>query len=62
MQTVKSLTPESLTPESLTAVEILEGIDKVHRDHALGMLRNFASLEFAFRCKTASTFFAQVLQ
>ncbi len=30
MQTVKSL-----TPESLTAVEILEGIDKVHRDKAL---------------------------
>jgi hypothetical protein len=36
MQTVKSL-----TPESLTAVEILEGIDKVHRDQALEMLRNF---------------------
>jgi hypothetical protein len=29
MQTVKSL-----TPESLTAIEILEGIDKVHRDRA----------------------------
>ncbi len=38
MQTVKSL-----TPESLTAVEILEGIDKVHRDQALEMLRNFAN-------------------
>ena len=38
MQTVKLL-----TPESLTAVEILEGIDKVHREHALGMLRNFAN-------------------
>ena len=36
MQTIKSL-----TPESLTAVEILEGIDKVHRDQALEMLRNF---------------------
>jgi NAD(P)H-flavin reductase len=38
MQTVKSL-----TPESLTAVEILEGIDKVHRDQALEMLRNFVN-------------------
>ena len=36
MQTLKSL-----TPESLTAVEILEGIDKVHRNQALEMLRNF---------------------
>ena len=38
MQTIKSL-----TPESLTAVEILEGIDKVHRDQALAILRNFAN-------------------
>ncbi len=38
MQTVKSL-----TPESLTAIEILESIDKVHRDQALGMLRKFAN-------------------
>jgi hypothetical protein len=38
MQTVKSL-----TPESLTAVEILEGIDKVHRNQALEMLRNFVN-------------------
>ena len=35
-------TEKYLTPESLTAVEILEGIDKVHRDQALEMLRNFA--------------------
>ena len=38
MQAVKSL-----TPESLTAIEILEGIDKVHRNQALEMLRNFAN-------------------
>ena len=38
MQTIKSL-----TPESLTAVEILESIDKVHRDQALEMLRNFVN-------------------
>ena len=38
MQTVKSL-----TPESLTAVEILESIDKVHRNQALEMLRNFVN-------------------
>jgi hypothetical protein len=38
MQTVKAL-----TPESLTAVEILEGIDKVYRNQAVEMLRNFAN-------------------
>ena len=32
-----------LIPESFTAVNILEGIDKVHRDQALEMLRNFAN-------------------
>jgi len=31
------------TTESLTAVEILEGIDKSHRDQALNMLRKFAN-------------------
>ncbi len=38
MQTLRSL-----TPESLTAVEILESIDKVHRNQALEMLRNFVN-------------------
>jgi len=32
---------KSLTPETLTAIEILESIDKVHRDQALEILRNY---------------------
>ena len=36
-------TLKSLTPESLTAVEILEGIDKIHRNQALEMLRTFVN-------------------